>query len=144
MKQEISEYEKQADDFLKKTGTTIDIKYIGLTIPEHWGEDEKRHKTYEVTLFKDNLSYSFNFWDSIHNTKTLGAKPSEYDVLACLNVDYSDDLKDFCDTFGYYLLTDSIKELARIKKVYEMVKKETENLKRLFSDKELDLLGEIA
>ena len=137
MKQEISEYEKQADDFLKKTGTTIDIKYIGLTIPKHWGNNEERHKTYEVTIYKDNLSYTFKFWDSLHNTEKLNTKPTNYDVLACLNVDYSEDLNDFCLNYGY-------EEDERAKEVYKKIKKETENLKRLFNNKELDLLNEVA
>ena len=64
-------------------------------------------------------------------------KPSQYDVLACLNLDNSEDFKDFCANFGYD--DDSLKA----HKTYKAVKEESQQLKMLFNDKELELLSEV-
>ena len=53
-----------------------------------------------------------------------------YDVLACLQIDYSEDFEDFCNNFGY--LADSMKAL----KVYNEVRTETKNIKKLWPDEE--------
>lgn len=99
----MDEYIKQATDFLQKTYSKMKIEYVGLAVNKEWKEKEKRC-LYEITLTSPRGSMSFDFWDSIRNTrirtmpfdaynvqanKELAAKkeaavPSVYDVLACL------------------------------------------------------------
>ena len=62
-----------------------------------------------------------------------------YDVLACLSIDYSEDFHDFCEMFD--LSTDSRNALA----LYEGIRTETRNLKKLWPTKEeQEKLNEIA
>lgn len=68
---------------------------------------------------------------------TLAKKPSEYDILACLNVDYCETLEDFCDCFGY----DS--DSREAEKTYKAVQKEQAGLMQLFNDSEIEKLNEI-
>jgi hypothetical protein len=141
----VSDYDLQANDFLKVTNSKLIIKFIGLSSPNHWGENEKVRNTYEVSLYNSNgrdKPYVFKFWDSINATEK-GTKPTAYDILACLNVDYCDNINDFCDCFGYDLMTDSIKETQRIKNIWALYEEEQDNLKRLYTEKEIELLNEI-
>lgn len=64
--------------------------------------------------------------------------PTNYDILACLMVDYSEDFNDFCDNFGYD--NDSIKAMN----AYEDIQEESEALKALFDEEQLELLHEIS
>lgn len=141
-----SEYLQQAINFLYHTDTTIIIKYAYQGKPENW-DIEKPVNVYRVTLRNKNHEYSFNFYSSLHDTygpSTRGIswnavreheqnnnrKIRIYDVLACLQIDYSEDFEDFCNNFGY--LTDSMKAL----KVYNEVRTETKNIKKLWPDEE--------
>lgn len=67
----------------------------------------------------------------------FGSKPTAYGVLACLTTSDPETFADFCDNFGYD--TDSIKA----DKVYRGVVEEWNNVKMLFSDSEIEELGEI-
>ena len=74
------------------------------------------------------------------------SEPTPYDVLACLTkseVKHSDsteeeNFEDFCSDFGYN--SDSIKA----EKIYKAVCKEWDNVKMLWSDEEIEKLGEVA
>ncbi len=100
-------------------------------------------------MTNDKHSYRFNFGDSIANTEKDGKRnsPTPYDVLACLYEDHSEDLKDFCDNYGY----DHFDEEnysgnyvnAKAQTIYHAVKLETDNLRELFTDEELEKLSEI-
>ncbi len=65
------------------------------------------------------------------------AKPSPYDVLACLQKYHPGTFGDFCADFGYD--TDS----RRGEKTYKAVVEEVQGLERLFSDAEMELMQEI-
>jgi len=67
----------------------------------------------------------------------FGKEPSAYDVLACLTTYDPETFKDFCNEFGYD--NDSIKA----DKVYIGVVNEFKSLQGLYSDEELEKLGEI-
>lgn len=157
------DYNKQAQDFLNSTKTTIEVVEIGKLKPENW--DSRPVKTLSVTLKNERHTYNFKFYCSLVDTygpdldwrhtsqydpkyyaalKKWRKEQSEkrknnyaYDVLACLFVDYSEDFEDFCSNFGYD--TDSRKALD----VYLAVRNETKNLKCLFTEDQLDLLHEI-
>lgn len=64
-------------------------------------------------------------------------KPSAYDVLACLDVLYSDNFDDFCADFGYD--TDSIKA----EKTYRASQEQDRALRRLFTVDQLEKLHDI-
>lgn len=64
-------------------------------------------------------------------------EPSAYDILACLQTYDVGTFQNFCDEFGYN--DDSIKAHDLYKRVVD----EHNNLKMLYSDVELKVLGEI-
>lgn len=64
------------------------------------------------------------------------AEPAAYDVLACLDV-IDGDFEEFCGNFGYD--TDSIKS----SKIFKAIEKQSEQLKMLFSDSEIEKLQNI-
>lgn len=63
-----NEYLQQAEDFLKSANAKMQINFVGLAINREWKEKETR-ALYEVTITTPRGSYSFDFWDSIYNTK---------------------------------------------------------------------------
>ena len=67
----------------------------------------------------------------------MNKKPSEYNILACLDIDYSIDFNDFCDNFGYDV--DSIKA----NNIYKLMQEQTTTLQTLFNNEEINLLSEI-
>lgn len=186
MKNEINEYDKQASDFLKSVGATIEIKFKRFGF--HFIDDTDKRDIYSITIKRGDRSYTFDFGNSINdssfkiiNTNThqevkygwfkelyndlktiprpeqekyfkkyvlnkfgvMGCfkivnpkAPSEYRILCCLSV-FDGDFKDFCGDFGYN--EDSIKAL----KTFKAVQEESNNLKMLFSDVELEQLAEI-
>lgn len=152
---ETSTYTEQANDFLKATNTSLTITFSHKG--KHFEGDKKDRNIYNVKLSNKKHTYCFTFGDSINNTQKMESaksqsealkyRPTKYDVLACLNVDYSTDFKDFCDNFGYERhdfdneANNFLNESAFV--TFKAVQKETENLKLLFSEDELEMLSEI-
>lgn len=154
-----NEYLKQAKDFLESTKTSLTVVVLGKLIPE-WDDKGNPRKTLSVTLKNERHEYNFKFYCSLNDTewnkprkyqtvyqshiaeskwkKKQFFKEFHYDILACLNVDHSEDFEDFCDNYGYS--EDSIKA----RDTYLSVRKETKNLKRLFTSEQLELLSEIS
>lgn len=66
------------------------------------------------------------------------AKPTAYDVLACIIKYDPGTFEDFCSEFGYD--TDS----KKAEKTYNAVKDEWMNVERLYSESEMEILREIA
>ena len=62
----MDEYEKQADEFLKKTNTKIKKKYIGHK--PYFADDKESRDVYEITLTRGNRSYTFTFGQSLSNS----------------------------------------------------------------------------
>ena len=132
----MGEYEKQAIDFLNKTNSKIEIEFLKRDF--HFDEDKEKRNIYKVTLSKGIRKYTFNFWDSIFNTnKSKRENPSNYDILACLNVDYNNNFEDFCSNYWYD------KDSKKVEKIYNAVQKEQDELQKLYSDEEIILLNEI-
>lgn len=184
-----TDYDKQADDFLKATGSMLKIELSEFQNGPIWATGEAYGTKYTVTLSNARGSYTFPFWDSINNRQYMDAlnliknsklgeprtseyyraqdllkskdalglkrglsmgdayrnydkyveqlKPSAYSVLACLDVDYSDDFADFCANYGYD--TDSIKA----KETYDGVIEQDRQLRRIFTLEELEMLQEV-
>lgn len=140
-------YNKAALDFLKETKTLLSIDYLYKGL--HFADDKQERDIYTIVLTNEKHSYRFNFGDSLHNTQRDGKRknPTPYDVLACLNVDYSEDFKDFCDNYGYdhfdegnysgnYINTKALS-------MYNAVQLESNALRKLFTEKEIEKLSEI-
>lgn len=163
----MSEYQEQALDFLKRCNAKMNISFGYIGRNETWDNDKTKREVYRVTITTPRGEYSFWFYDSIYNyerkinidkklrlsnairygitgrqaadlrkeRKTL--VPTEYDVLACLTKYEPGTFRDFCYYCGYD--DDSIKA----QKIYFAVQEEYENLRRLFTPEQMDLLSEI-
>lgn len=136
----MSEYDKQAKDFLKATGTELIMQQIRPEVANRpsWATEEKIQHGYEyrVALVRNGKDYRFSFWDSIANAER-NKKPTAYDILACLNPSHATTFQEFCDEYGY----DS--DSRQVFNQWQEVEKETKALHNLFSEAELDQLGEI-
>lgn len=150
----MSNYEKQAQDFLDKTQTTFKAEYIKTGF--HFDGDKEERDIYKITLQRGNRKMVFNFGQSIVNSSIfqpqtdyskgvnaqrillkMGKTPTPYDILACLQKYEVGSFENFCDEFGYNV--DSIKA----EKTYNAVVKEWQEVQKLWSDGEIALLQEI-
>ena len=62
----MSEYVKQAKDFLTSCNATMEIKYVGLEKP-NW--DDKVHRTYDCKITTPRGEMMVHFYDSMANTE---------------------------------------------------------------------------
>jgi len=134
---EESEYDKQANKFLKDTNTKFSIKY--LKHDKYFPDDKESRDIYRFRLTKDGKTYSGTFGQSINGSQK-GEVPRPYEVLSSLgnNVGHGEyqSFEEFCDTFGYDY------NYKNAKKIYKAVEKERQGLNKLYSKEELDKLGE--
>ncbi len=117
-----SEYDQQAEDFLKETTATFEAVRIGR-ICSPWCEDDKHihGDKHEIKLTRNGRTETFEFWNSYADTvgrqkahdkkfdrkfhkpnlAPLPVKP--YDFLACISsTAYCPiSFRSFCDDFGY-------------------------------------------
>lgn len=125
-------YEKQATDFLEKTGVTMSVEF--KENGKHFEDDKDNRDIYTVKFKRGRRSFRVIFGQSIANS---GTPPTAYDVLACLQKYEVGTFEDFCGEFGYD--TDS----KRSEKVYKAVVKEFDNVCKIWSDAEIEQLQEI-
>lgn len=98
-------------------------------------------KDYANKRFKCMYEY-LTYSDKVKCVKELArkkeeAKPSEYDVLACLTHCDPDTFTNFCVNFGYD------EDSMRAMKLYFSVQEEWNNLCRIFTSEQLEELAEI-
>lgn len=148
----MSEYTKQAKDFLKKCGAKMSITYKD-TVYNPWGMESRYagcHKRYTVRIDRNHKSFTFCFTDSIYNTQN-GKRPTCYDVLACLTKYEVGTYHDFCADFGYKPYDYDMFDCVRVNgeyynrkswKTYNAVKREYNKVARIFGDV-LEELAEI-
>lgn len=62
------DYDKQVEDFLKFTGTTIEKKFVGFK--KHFADDESKRNVWSITIRRPpmNAEWTFDFGDSINST----------------------------------------------------------------------------
>jgi len=158
---ENDEYEEQAKQFLKNTGTEFSFKFLRNGL--YFEDDKDARDIYEITLKRGDRSFIFSFGQSIacsgrfivydngikrSNTKILKTgiqcirnkefrEPTAYDILACITKYPVEEFKDFCKEYGY----DS--DSRKAEKIFNAVKNEYENLERLFNAEELEMLRRI-
>lgn len=73
------DYQEQAEIFLLKANATLSINFVGLAINKDWKENKPRN-LYNITLTTPKGSMSFEFWDSLHNTKITRMTLDEYTI----------------------------------------------------------------
>ena len=183
------EYEKQAVDFLEKTGSKLEIEYVRYDFK--FINDSHKRDIYKVTLSRRDRAYTFEFGQSIVNsrhyydkayklpiyeareyfemgTKKIfkdrlfsflsvrftddknlkkagvlrdGKKPNAYGILACLLKYDVGTIDDFINEFGYEIKC--YKDMKNLEDNYKAVVDEYNNLMMLYSDEEMEDLGEI-
>lgn len=70
----MDDYEKQAQDFLTATNSTLEIKLSEFQNAPLWAKEGEKHGyKYAVTLSNARGSYTFPFWDSIANAEKMDA-----------------------------------------------------------------------
>ena len=127
-----SEYETQAENFLKETKTTFKAKFLKNDF--YFPDDKEARDIYKITLKKEGKSYSFKFGQSIAEK---GEIPTAYTVLSGLTKYEPDTFENFCSDFGYD--TDS----RKAEKTYKAVLKEWENINRLYTPGQIEKMQEI-
>ena len=60
-------YEKQANDFLTKTNTTFEARFLGFG--KHFDDDKENRDIYEITLKRGGRVFTFNFGQSINSSQ---------------------------------------------------------------------------
>lgn len=127
------DYEKQAIDFMEKTGTKIKIEYEKYDY--HFYGDVKMRDVYKVIIKRKGKQMTIHFGQSYINTE-LGNPPAYYDILACLTKEDPGTLYDFCGCFSYDW------DDENIIKTHKLCKREWQKVSNLFSDV-IDELREI-
>lgn len=134
MKTMKTKYEQQANNFLKSTNTIIDVRY--LKNGKHFESDTDVRDIYKITIKRGQSIFKFNFGQSINGT-IKKQKPTNYDILACLTKYDVGALEDFCSEFGYDL------DSKTTKKTYNAVCKEFDNVCKMWTDAEIQILQDI-
>jgi len=130
------DYKKQGEDFLKKTKTTLEFVRCTPQKSPLWAKEGEEHGTeYTITLKNEKGEYSFGYWGSIAD-KEEKRKPTAYSILACLDV-FDGDFSEFCSCFGYD------EDSRTAEKTFHAVQEQSNNLRRIFTHKELGKLQEI-
>jgi hypothetical protein len=135
----MSEYDKQAQDFITEHSLKIRLTFLGEQINK-WDDQNYRPK-YKVTITRKGgigKKLTFTFWDSIANYEK-GKEPSAYSILTCLSSDLNtpSTFEDFCSEFGYS--DDSIKAKA----IFRLCLKQTTKIRNFFTITELGELSSI-
>ena len=135
----MTEYQKQAKDFLAKCNATMEINFIETEDNPTREYDWKRNKYVFVITTPLGLMTG-HFWDSPYNTER-GLKPTEYDILACLEKYDVGTIDDFVGEFGYEV--HNWNDVKRIENLYNATVKEYQDLCRIFTPEQMEVLREI-
>ena len=135
----MSEYVEQAKDFLKKCNAEMKIKYVGRDVNKNWDEYKGRNK-YRFTIVTPLGKMKGTFWDSFYATEH-GERPTEYDILSCLETRDVGTIDDFVEDYGYEVKKWS--DVKRIERTYKAVVKQYNDLCRIFTPEQMDMLCEI-
>lgn len=139
MKNLIEQYENLEAQGLYNKGAYLIANEIGLKMKilnsEYKLHFEQQRYVFKIKLIKGGKQYTFEFGQSISEGNN---GPTLYSVLACLTKYDPETFEDFCASYGYD--NDSRKS----EKTYKAVVKEFNNMQRLFTTEELELLNIIA
>lgn len=151
-----TDYKKQANDFLEKTGTKFSAELTGHDF--YFNDDKEKRDIYRITLERNGKKWSFRFGQSLANSMTEQKKrdmeyannltdmikikksvkaPTAYDVLAAITKYDPGSFANFCADYGYD------EDSRKVEKVYRDVMDEWHNCDNMFHDV-IDELSEIA
>ena len=142
----MSEYEMHAREFLNDCNAELEVHYAGTSINNLWNEDQPRDM-YSFIIKTPRGSMNGIFWDSINNTRMRLAirgkpvSPGAYNILACLEKYDVGSMDDFMYEFGYEIK--SAKDMANFLTTYNAVVKEYQDLCRIFTREQMEMLREI-
>lgn len=135
----MTEYQKQAKDFLESCNAKMKIKLIGPEQNPNWDDNCWRNK-YCYIIVTPLGSMVGVFWDSVYNTER-NIELVEYDILACLEKYDVGTIDDFVSEFGYEVHKWS--DVKRIENIYNATVKEYQDLCRIFTPEQMEALREI-
>lgn len=95
----LSEYDKQANKFLKVTDSTLEVRLADPQKAPLWAVNEIHGNHYIVTLKSPRGAFTFDYWDSIANAKQIKA------LQLIKNAQWGDISSD------YYQAQDELKEI---------------------------------
>lgn len=111
------------------------MKILGSEYKLHFPGDKQQRYVFKIKLIKGGKQYTFEFGQSISEGSS---EPTLYSVLACLTKYDPETFEDFCANYGYD------EDSRNTEKTYKAVVKEFNNMQRLFTIEELDLLSIIS
>lgn len=125
------DYNKQAEDFLKATGTEFKVVGYRGVAKMPWHSDGLDMDKWEVRLRRNGKEWRFNFYMGLGNKKK---EPTAYDVLACITKDDVDSFENFCETYGYDMFDDYGRRNANTYGLYKAVCREYNRVVSMFYD----------
>lgn len=136
----MSEYVKQARDFLESCGARMEISYLHKEVVPDWGDNEQHNKYLFTIITPLGILYDY-FYDSVYNTKRDIRNVNEYDILACLEKYDVGNIDDFVSEFGYEVHKWS--DVKRIENIYKAVVRQYKKLCEIFTPEQMERLREI-
>lgn len=143
-KNNVSEYDKKAEEFLKKNDVKLYISYKETTNDCPW-DNENPHDRFRIEIYRKKAGklrcFSFNFFGSVAMCRE-GKRPTHYDILADLSlyINFPPSLDDFINEFGYTIAC--VADFRRLEKQFHAGKKMQQKTRKMFFDC-LDELAEI-
>jgi hypothetical protein len=131
------DYQNQAREFLNKCSATMSITYVGKVKPT-W--DKYNHNMYTFIIKTRKGQMTGNFYDSRHNTET-NTKPTEYDILSCLEKYDVGSMDEFMSEFGYEI--HCVEDMTNFINTYNAVVKEYNDVRRCFTEKQIQTMRDI-
>jgi len=109
----------------------LKMQILSSTYKLHFDGDKQKRYVFKIKLIKGGKQYTFKFGQSISEGSN---EPTLYSVLACLTKYDPETFEDFCANYGYD------NDSRKAEKIYKEVVKEFNNMQRLFTSDELELL----
>jgi hypothetical protein len=94
----MTDYQKQANDFLEKTGASLEVKY--LKTDKYFEDDKEIRDIYEVTLKRGTRIYTFTFGQSIAHSGKYHIQYGPLRIAPTHNL--KEAQKWVSDKFGYH------------------------------------------
>ena len=126
-------YEQQANDFLSKTNTTIQIEW--LKYGKHFLKETQNRHIFKIIIKRGKKQFSLNYGQSLYEGAN---EPTNYDILSCLRNYEVGTFENFCSEFDY-----DFEDSRTAEKIYKAVSKEYNNVCKIWNDSEIKELQEI-
>lgn len=132
----MSEYEEQAEAFLRNTETRFTVKFVECG--RYFDDDKESRDIFRFTFRRGRKTFSGKFGQSLNKSGgETPIPPTAYDVLTCLTKYDPGTFEEFCSDFGYD--TDS----RRAERTYKAVVAEWRKVEAFWTEDERKRLAEI-